>query len=170
VSGRANPARGRFRNFLLRILVRFLSDLGPARAPRQQTFEQQLVSVESLLGEEERRYEPPAHETPESVFMKQWAAGLVHRVCRELREWCREQGRPLDYEGVEAAHAAPEAADTSQRALANQFGVSRDRVRAALKQTRRHFAALLRSAVRDEVDAEEEVGAEIGELMDLLGR
>src|SRR4051812_15632506 len=35
---RADPARGRFRTFLLAVLARFVADQGPKRASRQQGF------------------------------------------------------------------------------------------------------------------------------------
>ena len=57
---KADASRGRFRNYLLAILKRFLSDQGSTRAPRQQAFDQSLVPVSALVRDEERSFEPPA--------------------------------------------------------------------------------------------------------------
>jgi RNA polymerase sigma-70 factor (ECF subfamily) len=166
---KADPDRGRFRTFLLTILVRFLSDQGPRRAPRQQSFEQQFVSIASLLGDEERSYEPPRGESAEAVFMKQWAAVLVATVRQRLRRLCEEKGRPTWYDLFDAVHgAAPGTEDPSQHALADRFGVTREQVRYGLEQVRQWFAILLRAEVREQVGSEADVGAEIRELLALL--
>jgi DNA-directed RNA polymerase specialized sigma24 family protein len=74
---RADQTRGRFRTFLLTLLNRFVSDRGARRAPRQEVFDRTIVSVHSLLGDAERTYEPADGETPEAIFMRQWAESLV---------------------------------------------------------------------------------------------
>jgi RNA polymerase sigma-70 factor (ECF subfamily) len=168
---RASRGKGRFRSFLLRNLVRFLSDQGPGRARRQQAFEQQVVAVTTLLGDEERSYEPPAGDTPETVFMKQWAADLVATVRRRLQDLCATKGRATWYAVFDAAHAAmPDAEDATQEALAARFRLTRDQVRYALGQVRQWFVVLLRAEVRDQVGSEAEVDEEIRDLLALLGR
>src|SRR5262245_54823363 len=44
---KADRERGRFRNFLLRLLVWFVADQGPKRSPAQRRFEQNIVSVQT---------------------------------------------------------------------------------------------------------------------------
>ncbi len=167
---KANSDRGRFRNFLLTILVRFLSDQGPKRAPRQQSFEKQLVSVGSLLGDEERSYQPPGGQTPEAIFMRQWAEALVTGVHRRLQHLCHEKGRALWYELFDAAHGTTTAEEgASQQALADRFGLSREQVRYGLEQVKGWFVVLLRAEVRDQVGPDADVGAEVNDLLALLG-
>jgi RNA polymerase sigma-70 factor (ECF subfamily) len=165
----ADPGRGRFRNYLLRILVRFLSDQGPTRAPRQQTFEQGLVAVGGLLGDAERAWEPPAGETPETVFMRQWAVESVQHVRCRLKELCAKKDRTAWYEVFEAFHPTePGGKVPSQEELASRLGMTRDQVRYAREQTEQWFRVLLRAEVREQVDSDDEVGAEVGELLALL--
>jgi len=165
---RADPERGRFRTFLLTILVRFLSDLGDRRAPRQQVFERRFVSVESLLRDEDRRYEPPSGETAEAIFMRQWAAALVAEVRRRLRKLCADRDRADWYDVFAAAHGIDGDAGATQQALADRFAMTRDQVRYALEQVQRWFVVLLRAEVRDHVDCDADVGDEIRELLALL--
>ena len=166
----ADPRRGRFRTFLLTLLVRFLSDQGPRRAPRQKRFERQIASIEGLIGAAERSYEPPAGQTPEAIFMRQWAAALVGQVLQRLRRSCAEDGRTIWYEVFAALRLGASQDDPdSQHALAERFGVTRDQVRYALKQAQERFVGLLRAEVRDQNGSEADVGEEIRELMALLG-
>src|SRR5262249_8139641 len=149
---RADPQRGRFRTCLLTLLTRFLSDQGPGRAPRQHAFEQQVVSVGDLVGDAERSYEPPAGETPEAVFLKQWAAALVRDVLQRLRQLYQDEGHAVRYDLFAAVHYPADPAERpSQQALAERFGVTRDQVRYALNQAEGQFASLLRAEVRGQV-------------------
>jgi RNA polymerase sigma factor (sigma-70 family) len=165
---RADPERGRFRTFLLSVLVRFLSDQGDARAPRQKVFERRFVSVSSLLADEDRTWGPPAGETPEAIFMRQWAATLLADVRGRLRKLCGDRDHADWYDIFEAAHGDGDS--TSQQRLAERFHLSRDQVRYALEQVQKWFVVLLRAEVRDQVGSEADVGDEIRELMTLLGR
>ena len=167
----ADPRRGRFRSFLLRVLVRFLSDQGTIRGPRQRTFEKRLLSIDRLIGDDERVYEPATDERPEDIFMKQWAAALVENVRLQLRQHCESQGHANWFEIFRAMYCS--ASDTkrvSQQALADELGISRDQVRYALEQTTKWFRHLLRREVRDQIGSQANVGDEIHELMSRLGK
>jgi RNA polymerase sigma-70 factor (ECF subfamily) len=169
---RADEARGRFRSFLLTILTRrFLSDLASDRAPRQKTFEAQFVSIDRLLGDAERTYEPPVQETPETVFMKQWAVALVDHVLQQLRHFCEEQGKAHHYAVFAATHFLRDTEGrVSQEELGRRHAMTRDQVRTALERTQQRFRDYLRDEVRGQVDSEEEIGDEIRELLALLGQ
>ena len=167
---RADPRRGKFRALLLTVLKGFLSDQGPKRAPRQKKFERQLVSIEGLVGDAERAYEPATNETPDEIFMKRWAAALVESVLARLREDCERLDRPLWYQVFVAVHyPASHDERPSQQALAGRLGVSREQVRYGLEQATQRFRQHLRQEVRDQVGPKADVGQEIRELMALLG-
>jgi RNA polymerase sigma-70 factor (ECF subfamily) len=167
---RADPERGRFRTFLLTILTRFLADQRPPRARRQTAFDDRLVSISALMGDRDRGFEPPANETPEEVFMKQWARAVIDNVRRGLQRWCEFRGRPDWYE-VFSAHyfPPPGSARVTQNALADRFRLTRDQVRYALEEVNRQFIEFLRSEVGRQVDSPAELEAEIDDLQRLLG-
>jgi len=167
---RADPARGRFRTFLLTILVRFLSDCGPRRAPLQARFEQQLVSIASMIGDDERSYEPGIDETPEAFFMQRWAQSVVGQVLEQLRRLCHAEGRLPWHDLFMASYFADgEGRHASHQDLAEKFGMTREQVRHALKVVKDRFMRLLRAEVRDQVDSERDINEEIRELIELLG-
>jgi hypothetical protein len=162
---RADERRGRFRNYLLKILVRFLADQTPDRLHRQRAFERQAISLDRLFTE------PAADESPETLFMRQWAVDLVGGVRHQLEEVCRTKGRADWYDLFTAFH--PPTADVAvpaQEELARRLGITRDQVRYALAQTQEWFRILLRAEVRDQVDADEEADEEIRDLLTLLQR
>jgi DNA-directed RNA polymerase specialized sigma24 family protein len=165
---RADPKRGRLRTFLLTLLIRILSDEGPERAPRQKTFEQQFVPIGSLVGEEERRFEPPYGETPESIFQQRWAAEVLANARRRLQRFCTERGHAEWYALFEAAHDRD--GEKNRDALADRFRMTRNQVRHALAQVRQWFKVLLHAEVRDEVGPYADMVEEVREFLTLLRR
>jgi RNA polymerase sigma factor (sigma-70 family) len=163
---RADPNRGRFRNYLLTILIRFLADHGPARAPRQSAFEHRFVSLSTLLTDEERQYEPPDHETPETIFLKKWAGALILTARHRLQVMCQKKNRMDWFALFETVHDRDDPA--TQEQLAAAFGLSRDQVRYALDQTRQWFKHLLREEVRKETVSEDELNDEVRELLAVI--
>ena len=167
---KADPNRGRFRTFLLTVLTRFLSDQGPGRAAKQVVFDNRLVSIQSLLGDADKSYEPPVDETPENIFMRQWAAALVAQVLERLRLYYEENGQPQWYEVFAATHGMTEGSGrVSQEELGQRFGMTRDRVRYAMEMTQKRFVHLIHEEVRDQVGSETEIDNEVRELLALLG-
>lgn len=166
----ADAQRGRFRTFLLTILNRFLSDQGPARAPKQAVFDQGLIAVSALVGERERTFEPSDSQTPEQIFMKQWAKAVVANSRNQLEAWCRAQGRSDWFEVFTAMHFfdADERRPT-QQALADRLQISRDQVRYGIEETNRQFAEFLRAEVADQVESPGDVDTELRELEELIG-
>jgi RNA polymerase sigma-70 factor (ECF subfamily) len=166
---RADPQRGRFRTFLLTLLVRFLSDRGPKRSPRQALFDRQMVSVSALLTDEDRTFEPRDNDTPEGVFFRQWAAAVIANARKALEAWCCDKGRPDWYEIFSAKHSLPAGKHReSQEALGERMHLSRDQIRYGLEQADRQFRELLRGEVADQVGCEAEIDEEIRELRRLL--
>ncbi len=166
----ADPERGRFRNFLLSILVRFLSDQSPKRVTRQSAFEHKLVSITVLIREQDRTFEPPDNLTPEKIFMKQWARSVIRNTRRRLETWCHERGRPDWYAIFSMVHF-PTAGQTqlSQQALADRLRLSRDQVRYGLEEADRQFRCLLRAEVSGQVKSEADTDKEIEDLYRLVG-
>jgi RNA polymerase sigma-70 factor (ECF subfamily) len=166
---RADPERGRFRNFLRKILCRFVADHRAGRTTRQKDFERQVVSLHGLMSDEERTYEPAAGLTAEEVFDRRWAADVMNHVLENLRRLSAGPDRQGWYEIFEA-YCAPEDKRPSQDTLAERLGLSRDRVQVILRRMRAHFDRLLRAEIREQVGGEAEVDDEIRELQRLLGR
>jgi RNA polymerase sigma-70 factor (ECF subfamily) len=166
---RADPARGRFRNFLLTILNRFLADQSGTRAPKQRQFDHHLVPISTLVRDEDRTFEPTVNETPEELFMRQWAKAVVGKAQADLAAWCRSQGRAAWYDIFAAVHSPPTGEPPlTQQAAAARFGVTRDQVRYALEQTAQRFVELLAAEVSDQVESPAEIQSELNDLNRLL--
>jgi RNA polymerase sigma-70 factor (ECF subfamily) len=168
---KADQQRGKFRTFLLTLLNRFLSDQSARRSPRQEVFDRTIVSVQGLLGDAERTYEPADGETPEAVFMRKWAATLVDRVLKRLQQFYEAEGRAAWYKVFTAYHlVGPGENRPTQTILGARYGMTRDQVRYAWEVVEKRFEHYLRDEIGDEVAAEADIGDEIRELLQLLQR
>jgi RNA polymerase sigma-70 factor (ECF subfamily) len=167
---KAERGRGKFRTFLLTLLKRFLSDhRNPERQRRQASFEEGMISIGSLLGDAERRYQAPTHQTPEMVFMRKLAQDLVALVQQQVKDLYDKRGQPEVYALFAASQEEqPGGGRLTQEELGARFGLDRDGVKYRLQQVKQSFLVRLRAEVRDQVYSDAEVDAEIGELMTLL--
>jgi len=166
----ADEERGRFRNFILRVLMRFVSDQGPARATRQKGFEGRLVAVSSLVGDEERSFEPMAGLTAEELFERRWAVSLVQSVRDLLQASFALEGKGNWYEVFVARYFTdPTRGRTSESALAAQFGMTREQIRHALRQTKLRFLQLLQAEVRGQM-GDEDLNEAVREILELAAR
>jgi RNA polymerase sigma-70 factor (ECF subfamily) len=165
---RADPTRGRFRDFLRKILSRFAFDQ-IVRTPRQFEFEQRFVSIHCLLTESDRAYEPPAGDTPEEAFDREWQAALLQTVRRNLEGHYVAASDPEErqrYAIFAALHFVENATERpTLDALATRFGLSRDQVRYAVEQVRKRSERLLRQEIRDQVGSEADVEDEVRKLL-----
>ncbi len=92
-----DPAKGKFRSFLLASLQHFLSNDRASRGRLKRGGGHKLHAL--LTDEAERRYvaEPADHLTPEKLFEREWARTLLDRAADGLRDAVRRKrtGEPL---------------------------------------------------------------------------
>ncbi len=166
---RADAHRGRFRTFLLTLLVRFLSDQGADRIRRQQHFERGIVPVSALRAEEPGGWEPAVQESPEAVFCESWARALLEHACQEVGRRYAAEGHGRWYAWFEEHVLGEGSRRTSQSALARRDGVSRDQVRYAVEQVKRSLEEKIRSELVGDGCGEDALDAEVRGLIDALG-
>jgi hypothetical protein len=134
-------------------------------ARAQTKFEGQFVSIATLLGDEDRAWEPPGEETPEELFERQWKADTREAVRRSLEAFYRELGQPQSYEIFARCHLAGAEDQQTQEQLAAGFAISRDKVRKVLTEAKKRYERLFRQELRDQGLREEEIEGELRELV-----
>ena len=165
---RVDPTRGRFRTFVLTILSRFLADESAARVRKQKRFEREILSISRLVTDEDRDFEPAVSESPEAIFIRQWALTTVHNTRENVRRECIAEGREAWYDLFEASVMPESGQRSSQPVLAQRFGLSRDQVRYRLEQVRKRFDRSFRTELRSDGCSEEDLSRELHGLMNLL--
>lgn len=169
---KADQGRGSFRTFLRMNLRSFVADqASPQRQSLKKRFERRMVSLDGLVGDGDRSYEPAAGETPEQIFDREFARSLIGKVRKALRKTCENEKRPEWYEIFAAVYPDDNSTPPqSQQALAELFGKTRDEVRGILDRMKKRCERLLRNELRDEGGTEADIEAEAAELLSLLSR
>lgn len=169
--GKADPARGRFRNLLLSSLSNFLRNAHRAEHAQIRRPEGGFVSVHDLATGEGFVFHPVERETPEAAFHRMWVTELMQRVLSVLEEECRATGKREHYELFCQCIVQPAlhgAERPSLRDLAQQLRLSEKQAANCLVTARRAYQRLLREEIRLFAGSDEEVAAEIQDLFSFL--
>ena len=167
-----DPARGRFRAFLLAAVKHFLSnewDKGQAAkrggGQRIQSLDVQTFDWDSG---ESRFLTEPSHElTPERLFERQWAIALLDRVLKRLRDEYLSLEKLTEFETLtpflSRDRDGANFADAAQR-----LDSSESSVRVAAHRLRKRYRELLREEIAHTVSTPEEVEDELRYLFVVL--
>jgi RNA polymerase sigma-70 factor (ECF subfamily) len=162
--------RGRFRSFLLVSLKHFLANERDAVRAQKRGGGLAPVPLSVALHTGERRYslEPRDEMTPEKIFEKQWALGLLNRVLDRLREEAAASGKPEQFDRLRGCLTGDDNR-IGYRDLAGRLGMSEGAVKVAVHRLRHRFHEALRDEIAITVTHPDEVGDEIRYLLTVLG-
>lgn len=143
----ADPARGRFRAFLLTALQHFLANERERVRARKRGEGRAPASLEDASG---AALEPAGGEPPEREFERAWARAVLARALERLAQEQREAGKEALF-----THLAPLLGNDEERvphaAIAAACGTSENASRVALHRLRRRLGELVRDEVRETV-------------------
>lgn len=162
---------GRLRGFLCRALQRFLHnwfrDHARERVEISLEAEQELAAAEGRFLKE--RFTEA--DSPERVFERKWTRALLRHVMQRLADACAADGKTALFTTL---RPAIEAGGTLRGGdgprLAVELGMSDGALRVALTRLMEHYRALLLQEVRQTVERDEDVEAEIAHLMSVFQR
>ena len=174
---RANPARGRFRAYLLTAARNFLSNARAHELTARRGAGTRHESIEAIDAERHLALNAADLESsPEAVFERQWALRVAERALERLKcdyaargqEDVFQQVRPLLTSDTPSPDQTNLDADTPTypRTTAHA-GACSDAFRAALHRARRRFGEALRREIQDTV-ADEHVDDELRHLVHVL--
>jgi len=171
--GQADPARGRFRAFLLSSLDNFLSNVRHAARAKKRHPQKGFLSIHELATDSQFAFEPADQGTPEAVFDRMWVSELLVRTLTAFEKECRATGKDAHYELFRRRVIEPalEGADLpSVRELGTGLGLTEKEAGNRLITARRAFQRLLREEIRVFASSEEEVAAEIQDLFHFVAK
>ena len=163
--GRVDPAKGRFRSFLLSSLNLFLSDeRDRAHAMKRGGG---VLPFEISAAEELYQREPSHSETPERIYERRWARAVLDQVLARLREEFIRNGR-LDHFNRLRDYVLGQS-DVPYADLAKQLGTSEGALKVGIHRLRKRYRDLLRTEIAATVLDDSEVDAELRYLIAALG-
>ena len=167
----ADPSRGRFRSLLLKSLKNFLNDAADKTNARKRGGDVSFISWDPWMSEvpsqllisTQRLNSLPA----ERLFDVRWAATVVERALRRLREECERQGRGRVFD-VLSVYLAVDRDDVSCADLATTLEVPQNTVKKLLYRMRQRFRWLLRDEVAQTVENPADIDDELRHLCGAL--
>jgi len=163
----ANPARGRFRTFLLTSLKNFLINEWTKANREKRGGGQRLLSLDEAWAESRFRAEPAIAQPPDSLYDRGWAATLLDRALAALRAEFEQAGKLAMFERfrnhITGEHDPPPYAE-----LAVALGMTEGAVRVALHRLSKRYGELLRAEVAQTVSTPAEVNEELRYLVSVI--
>jgi len=163
---KADPAKGRFRSFLLMALNRYLANARKYDMRQRRIPAGRLIPLE--LAEPPELSQLAARSEPEACFHYAWVSALLERVLEELEADCHRDGKAVHWHLFHERVLAPILDRTTPVPLAAvcvRYGI-RDEGQASnmIVTVKRRFRKLLREHLRQSVTSDELLAEEWDEI------
>jgi DNA-directed RNA polymerase specialized sigma24 family protein len=167
----ADPSRGRFRSLLLKSLKNFLNDAVDKIHARKRGGDVSFISWDDWIAEAPSQLSMSTQTLhslpPERLFDVRWAATVVERALRRLREECERKGRRRVFD-VLSAYLTVERDDVSSAILSTTLAVPQSTVKKLLYHMRQRYRRLLRDEVAQTVENPADIEDELRHLCGVL--
>ena len=163
----ADPARGRFRTFLLASLNHFLVHEWEKARAFKRGGGQLIVSLDLAAAEKWYALEPADQSTPEKAFEKRWALALLQAVLDRLESEYHQEGRQELFASLQATLTGTRETQP-YAALAAQLKMTEGAVKVAVHRLRKRYRELLKAEVASTVNGPEEAEEELRHLFATL--
>ena len=163
----ADPARGRFRSFLLGSFKHFLANEYDRERAKKRGGDQVKIALEVDAAEARFVAEPSDDLTPEALFERQWALGVIDRVMDALRADLVKSGKEATFEQLKGLLVG-EKEEGGYAAIARTLGTTEGAVKVTVHRLRQKFRDRLRAEIAATVEDDAEIEDEIRYLMAIL--
>lgn len=165
--GLADPARGRFRTFLLCAFKRFLADEWEKSNTAKRGRGVTPLPLDDLDPESRYAIEPVDARSPDALYDRQWAQSMLREVLARLqREWTSE-GRQDAFDTLKV-YLVGDKGDQPLAAAAQRLGMTEAAVKSVVHRLRQRYRELVRAVVAETVQDPGDVDREIRELLAAL--
>ena len=163
--GDADPAKGRFRSFLLGAMKHFLSDEWDRARAQKRGGGVQFIALDAESAETRYKLEPADEASPESNYDRRWALALLDEVLRRIRAEFARDGKEHVFDELKPALTG---AKIPCAEIAARLDVKEGAVRTAVHRLRTRYRDLLRAEIAGTVASPAEVDAEMQHLFAAL--
>ena len=165
----ADPARGRFRSFLLKALQNFAANRHTRNTAAKRGSGVPALSLEFDQAEGRLCLEASTAESPERAFDRRWALTLLDRVMSRLQDDAVQKGNAEQFDTLKPYLTGDEPR-LSYSDTASTLGVSEGAVKVAVHRLRRKFRDVLEDEISQTVSSRAEVEDELRHLWTSVGR
>ena len=167
----ADPSRGRFRSLLLKSLKNFLNDASDKTHARKRGGAVSFISWDDWMAEAPSELSMSTNRfnslPPDRLFDVRWAATVVERAIRRLREECELKGQRQVFD-VLSGYLTKDREDVSYASLATELEVPESTAKKLLYRMRQRHRWLLRDEVAQTVENPADIDDELRHLCGAL--
>lgn len=162
----ANKNKGRFRSYLLGAMKHFLANDWNRKQAKKRGGEIQFIEWDAL--DPDTRYAKAVNPSiaPESVFDREWALETVSSSLQALKVEMQDAGKVAQFEKLKSSLTGADG--SSRKDLADELGWSESALKVAIHRLRKRYRELLRAAVADTINREEDLEIEMKYLLSAL--
>jgi RNA polymerase sigma factor (sigma-70 family) len=161
----ADPAKGKFRSYLLGALKHFLANDWNRNQAQKRGGGHRLVEWDALDPEARYALEPADRDDAEALFDKRWAMELLARALEKLRaEFAAKNDEPT----FDALKGTLTGAEAPREELAKKLGMSEGALKVAVHRLRQRYREVLRAEIAETVDSPADVDDEMRHLVAVL--
>ena len=161
------PAKGKFRSYLMAVCSHFLANRRTYDRALKRGGGRVAVSIERLAAEQRFAAEPFHEETPERIFLREWARTVLDRAMARLEAETVRKGNPRLLERVKGALLGTELTEPYAE-IAASLGINETAVKVAVHRFRARLRDYIRSEIARTVDDPGEIEEEITTLIRVL--
>lgn len=162
-----DPARGRFRVFLMASVKHFLSREREKAHAWKRGGRAETLSLDAQDVEGRYCYEPADRLTPEEIFERRWALTVLERALGQLRGEQTEARREKEFERLEGFLTGQET-KASYRDVAAELSTTEAAIKTTVHRLRQRLGQLLRRVIADTVSDPAEVDDEVRHLLGVI--
>ena len=163
-----DPARGKFRAFLLTSLKHYVANEHVRAIANKRGGAQSVLSIDVEAAEDRYRNEPRDDLTPERLYDRGCALAVLERALAALRADCRASGREALLDAVHGTLTG-DADVAPYRQIADRFGMSEAAVKVTVHRLRIRYRELVRAEVAETVGSDAEIDDELRYMLTALG-
>ena len=165
--GHADPARGRFRTFLLSSLKNFLVNDWKHAHREKRGGGRVVLSLDGNSAEAAYLRELADSATPDLLYERRWATTLLNRVLAQLGTEYTDAGSSAVFDQLKAFVWGPPST-TTYADIAARLGMSEGAVKVAMHRLRQRFRDTLRAEISKTVATPTEVDEELRHLIRVM--
>jgi RNA polymerase sigma-70 factor (ECF subfamily) len=166
--GRAEPARGKFRSFLLASLKNFRADEWDRARALKRGGDRRALPFEVQDAETRYALDASTNLSAEKLFEKSWAMTIVQRAFTQLQSEYYEADRGQLFDCLKG-RLSGEQAGAPYREVAAILGMTEAAVKAVAHRMRQRYRDLVRREIGQTVDSPSQVDEEVQALFAALG-
>ncbi len=165
----ADPARGRFRTFILTALNHFLADEWDRARTEKRGGKRELISLDMADAEDRFAQVTDPAASPDRIFDREWALAVLRTVLARLEDEYGKAGK-ADLFALLKPTLTGTRDSQPYAELAVQLGRTENAVKVTVHRLRQRYRALLQAEIADTVASEDDATAEMRALLLALAR